>query len=179
MVSALAHAPREAEKTCANAYRALTWCHLKRHNHVIRRQSCEVCVVPLFISDLLSILEDLKSLMHAKRKEKYFFSQVHSAFLFYLSSQTQKCFDFTLFRCQALSSSVFILVNRSREVWAVDNNPTITITFKYMRIEYRCCEPSCALSYIINSILARELVAPVTNLYKTCHKKQTPFCVSC
>ena len=60
VVSALAHAPREAEKTCANADRALTWCHLKRHIYVIWRQSCEVCVVPLFISDLLSVLDGSK-----------------------------------------------------------------------------------------------------------------------
>jgi len=91
VLSALAHVPREAEKTCANANRALT-CHLKRHIYVIWMQSCEVCVVPLFISSLLSVLGGSRKFNAVEKKIEIhdFFIYVHSAFLFHLCSQSQR-----------------------------------------------------------------------------------------
>ena len=64
-----------------------------------------------------------------KRKEKYvFFSNSFSIFISFIKSKVWISHLFTVKLC--LCSCQY----RSREVWAVDNNPTITITFKGVRV---------------------------------------------
>jgi len=136
VVSALAHAPREAEKTCANADRALTWCHLKSHIYVIWRQSCEVCVVPLFIRDLLSVLDGSKKLnaVESKREILILFTgiQIHSVrhfcFIYVSKSNVLISHFFVVRLSQALSLFLSIDPEKSEQwIKSDDNN-----NYKYM-----------------------------------------------